>query len=121
MRVSLLSLCNPQGCVLKYLEAFQQGERGSLPFALSPRGLDGDQLGLGHRGDFLVVDGGEGVEGAGGQAVVGGQDHRGGHGRAGTLLGDEEWLHGQVPLRLAPHLPHSLVEDVLHPREVLAC
>lgn len=48
MWVSLNPLCSPQGCVLKYLEAFQQGERGSLPFALSPRGLDGDQLGLGH-------------------------------------------------------------------------
>lgn len=112
---------SPQGCVLKYLEAFQQGERGSFPLALSPRRLDGDQLGLGHRGDLLVVDGGEGVEGAAGQAMAGGQGDRHGHRRAGTFLRDEERPDRQAPLCLAPHLPHSFMEDVLHPCKVLAC
>ena len=106
--------------ILKYLETFQQGERGSLPLALGPRGLDSDQLGLGHRGDLLVADSGEGVEGAGGQAVACGQGERRGRQRAGTLLGDEERLDGQAPLRPAPHLPHGFVEDVPHPGEVLA-
>lgn len=83
------------------LEAFEQGQRGGPPFALSSGGLDGHQLGGGGGGQLLVAGGGEG-----------------GGVQQSLVLVQVDGRH--VEASGTPRRPHRLVEDVLDGDKVQA-
>lgn len=86
------------------LEAFEQGECGSPPFALGPGCLHGDQLGCGRGWQLLVAGGGEGG--------------RRGETEQRSVLTDVDSWNQTATLPVPPRPPHRLVKDMLHGAEV---
>ncbi len=83
------------------LEAFEQGERGSPPFALSSGRFHGYQLGGGRGWQLLVAGSGEG----------GDTEQR-------FVLADVDGWYQMTAPTPPPRPSHCLVEDVLHREEV---